>query len=539
MPVLNWRELQTVIEKSCSRLELGAPDSRWFVDRVVVPERARFPGGFVKGEWALRLTSRKQEKTLIISLRPRAPYFTLLDDKGPKAAPGSTQSPFGLAIAKHLKGARLLSVELPPRERAAILWFSVEGARATQRHGLALSLIPALPEALLVREDVSGAGRPAIERGQPGHRELVIIARSRTLRDPATQQTHWKIPDGAQAPAEPPLRDSLASYPEQVERALDLEAFEIRIRSAQREARDVLKQARDRARQSATSISEAEREPDWKRFGDLLKASLPHVPELVIDPPKPGRVPTGHRLLDDYESEEGTKLSVPCDPKLGPSAQVEKFYSMAKRKQRRREEAAGRLETAQEAEHRFQSTLTELDAALSAPPRSGSGLDWRRLESWEKQLGLGGPLPSTPHASVPKHASSKNRWLGKTFQSKDGFNIWVGRSRDENLELTFKHARGNDIWMHVRGRPGAHVVVPIPGGKSAPLETLLDAAVLTIYYSGGASWGKTEVDYTFKKYVKRIKDSTEASYTGNKTLIIEPDTTRLKRLLDEEKGELK
>ena len=531
MPVLNWRELQLVIEKSCSQLELGAPDSRWFVDRVVVPERARFPGGFVKGEWALRLTSRKLEKTLIISLRPRAPYFIILDDKGPKAAPGSTTSPFGLAIAKHLKGARLLSVELPPRERAAILWFSVEGARATQRHGLALSFIPALPEALLVREDVSGTNRPAIER------ELFIVARSRTLREPATQQTHWKIPDGAQAPAEPPIRDSLDTYPEQVERALDLEAYEIRIRSAQRQARDALKQARDRVRQSSTSILEADREPNWQRFGDLLKASLPDVPELVIDPVKPGRVPTGHRLLDDYESEDGTKLSVPCDPKLAPTAQVEKFYSMAKRKQRRREEAKGRLETAQEAEGRFHATLTDLDAALVKPPISGNGLDWRRLEGWEKLLGVPHFIGTSP--SAPKHAPSKNRWLGKTFHSKDGFSIWVGRSRDENLELTFKHARGNDIWMHVRGRPGAHVLVPIPGGKSAPLETLLDAAVLTIYYSGGANWGKTEVDYTFKKYVKRIKDSTEASYTGNKTLIIEPDATRLKRLLDGEKGELK
>jgi hypothetical protein len=31
--------------------------------------------------------------------------------------------------------------------------------------------------------------------------------------------------------------------------------------------------------------------------------------------------------------------------------------------------------------------------------------------------------------------------------------------------------------------------------------------------------------------VKRIKDSTEASYTHNKTLIVEPEQTRLKRLL--------
>ena len=85
--------------------------------------------------------------------------------------------------------------------------------------------------------------------------------------------------------------------------------------------------------------------------------------------------------------------------------------------------------------------------------------------------------------------------------------------------------------MHVRGRPGAHTVVPTVAGKSVPLETLLDAAVLTVFYSGGENWGKTEVDYTYKKFVKRIKDSTEASYTGNKTLMVEPQGERLQRLL--------
>jgi predicted ribosome quality control (RQC) complex YloA/Tae2 family protein len=74
-------------------------------------------------------------------------------------------------------------------------------------------------------------------------------------------------------------------------------------------------------------------------------------------------------------------------------------------------------------------------------------------------------------------------------------------------------------------------VIPVPTGKSVPLETLLDAAVLTVYFSGGEKWGKTEVDYTFKKYVKRIKDSSEASYTNNKTLLIKPDAERRKRLL--------
>ncbi|MGZ3689465.1 MAG: NFACT RNA binding domain-containing protein, partial [Bdellovibrionota bacterium] len=153
--------------------------------------------------------------------------------------------------------------------------------------------------------------------------------------------------------------------------------------------------------------------------------------------------------------------------------------------------------------------------------------DWESLERLERAA-----LPGAGAQSSGKEKEAKKgAWLGRTFSSKDGWPILVGRSKDENLELTFKHARGNDLWLHVRGRPGAHTVVPVPSGKSVPLETLLDAALLTLYYSGGESWGKTEVDYTFKKHVKRIKDSSEASYTHNKTLILEMDAKRMERLL--------
>ena len=510
MPVLNWRELAALVDQLKRDLDVtGAAPSRWFIERAVVPERPRFPGGFLKSEWCLRLSSRKEERVLIFSVRPRAPYILLKDEKSPRAAPGATQSTFGLALAKHLKGAKLQEIEVPPRERPGIFWFSADSAehgKDTRRLGLALTLIPALPEALLIRDT--------------GLDAFPILARSRTIREGAVP-TEWSKPDGSQAPAERPLReDVVGDFVRVVERALDSEALDLRLRAAQRSARDTIKQARDRLRQSETAILESQKEPDWRLYGDLLKARLSSPPELVVVPAtKPGQPPTGYRELPQFD-DALPPVRVPCDAKLSPSAQVEKFYSMAKRKQRRRDEANYRLETARAAESRFAQALAELERG---------DLDWKSLENRERQLGLSAPGIS---AEGPKHPPSKNRWLGKSFVSRDGFNIWVGRSRDENLELTFKHARGNDIWMHVRGRPGAHTLIPIPGGKSAPLETLLDAASLTIYYSGGEKWGKTEVDYTFKKYVKRIKDSTEASYTQNKTLIVEPDAVRLKRLLD-------
>jgi predicted ribosome quality control (RQC) complex YloA/Tae2 family protein len=300
-----------------------------------------------------------------------------------------------------------------------------------------------------------------------------------------------------------------------VDRDLEAEAFEVRLTAANQELKQRAKHARERARQSETAVEEALGEPDWSRYGELLKAALPTPPE-----PVPGKKKgTWVRRVTDFAT--GDELEIPADPKYGSSQQVERYFQQARRKTRRIEEAGHRLKT-------FQETLERATNLLAQSP---AALDWAGLETLEREAGIAraGEAPTEPRA---RHRQRQgHRWLGKVFQSKDGLAIWVGRSRDENLELTFKHARGNDLWMHVRGKPGAHVLIPLQPGKSPPLETLLDAAALVIHYSGGERWGKTEVDYTYKKHVKRIRDSTEVSYTHNKTLIVAPDSARLKRLL--------
>ena len=511
-PTLNWREIARLVEDLRPRI-LGQ-----FVDRIIVPERARFPSGYLKGEWAMRLHSREADGVLIFSIRARHPYITYSIGKGPKAATAGTRSPFDLAASKLLKGARLRSFEAVPRERSVIFGFEAEG----EKIGLVLTLIPALPEALLVK-----LGGPP---GQP----WPILARSRTLRE-ASAPTHYSPPDGSKSPSDLGVREELFQgkhgFLSQIESGLDREAFEVRLKSSQRELKDLIKHARDRARQLEVAQREAQAEPNWQRYGDLLKASLIDPPPIQKEKGPKGDLFT--RRLYDFEKEE--YFAVPCDPKLQASAQALKFYNMARRKGRRLYESELRGTT-------FRETAEKLEKLLAHPPElpsiltpSSTPIPWPELERFERAAGRPLQAPTPPSAGRSKGGGKRvGAWLGKSFTSKDGLTILVGRSRDENLELTFKHARGNDIWMHVRGKPGAHLVIPVNSGKSVPLETLLDAAQLTIHYSSNGKWGKTEVDYAFKKYVKRIKDSTEASYSNNKTLLIEPDAARLKRLLSQD-----
>lgn len=70
--------------------------------------------------------------------------------------------------------------------------------------------------------------------------------------------------------------------------------------------------------------------------------------------------------------------------------------------------------------------------------------------------------------------------------SAAGYTILVGRNRRENEQLTLQVARDGDVWMHVRGAPGAHVVLQMsqaPPGAEPTEECLALAANLASFYS--------------------------------------------------------
>ena len=500
IPVLNWKELEFLVSRIAPKIE-GS-----FVDRVVVPERKSFPQGYLKSEWAIRLTEKKGESFLLLSLKPRQCYFAWSSEKSPKASVSAPHSAFDLALSKHLKGIRIESLKTLPGDRVVILKFFPSAETPDLQLALILVMIPAVPEGFLVE-------MPTLEAGDPRCQGWKILARSKhsSPMEGEAKEAFFSPPERSPLPAKAleirkDLIHSDGAFLGTIETELEKLAFEARAQNAKKTLAAKLKTAQDRLGHAQKSYQDAIHEPDWQKYGDLLKGVLFE---------KSQQAPQKSRKVLDYET--GETLEIPCDPKLDLKGQLEKFYHQAKRKLRRQKEASERAETFSELK---KSLLTFLDHPPLFP-------DWKGVQAWEQAAGiLHGDVEITKRTSA-----HKTSWTGKTFISKDGLPIWVGKSREENLELTFKHARGNDLWLHVRGKPGAHAVIPLSSGKSAPLETLLDAAALVLQYSGGANWGVTEVDYTFRKHVKRIKNSKEVSYTHNKTLLVKPDTQRLQRLL--------
>ena len=114
----------------------------------------------------------------------------------------------------------------------------------------------------------------------------------------------------------------------------------------------------------------------------------------------------------------------------------------------------------------------------------------------------------------------------------DGWYILVGRDANENDELLRRHVRGSDMWFHTRDCPGGYVFVKYRAGKTIPLEIMLDAGNLAVYYSKARKNGKADLYYTQVKHLRRAKNGPKGLVlpTQEKNLNIILDQKRLNRL---------
>lgn len=84
----------------------------------------------------------------------------------------------------------------------------------------------------------------------------------------------------------------------------------------------------------------------------------------------------------------------------------------------------------------------------------------------------------------------------------DGFTVYVGKDSKSNDYLTFNIANDNDLWFHVKGVPGSHVVIKV--NDNLPDESIIkSAADLAKKNSKASKDEKVTVVYCKRKFVKK------------------------------------
>lgn len=98
--------------------------------------------------------------------------------------------------------------------------------------------------------------------------------------------------------------------------------------------------------------------------------------------------------------------------------------------------------------------------------------------------------------------SKKDKFPNVQKLDIDGFVVYVGKDAKSNDHLTFNVADKEDIWMHVKGVPGSHVVIRVR--ENLPTETTIRvAAQLAKKNSKASKDDKATIVYCQKRFVKK------------------------------------
>ena len=446
----------------------------------------------------------KRKCIVEIDARPLVAHLALLD----RMPPAPPQLPaFGAYLRAHLSRARFESASIRGNDRQLALCFEAKDGRFI----LLLSLFGRRSNLYLLDADerLVLALRPLSEtRGE--------LAPGAAYVDPSgdaprTGKDRFETASGLA------LLEEIGAHYEAV---IDAEAAGSDRRRLMAALKKERKSAARRVERIDAELEEAEEANTLQRNGELLKANLT-------------RIVPGEARLTALDFETGEPVEIPLDPKLSARDNLEATFKRYQKLLRRLTKAGGQIDAARE-------TLRALEE-LEGEVREAETLDEilardfvRRLMARQTRqpssvsgdaIAQKPPLPAI-YRKMPRKLHPRR------YRSQDGLEIWVGRSDEGNDFLTTRFARAKDLFFHLDGAPGSHVILRTEGRDDPPSESVLDACELAVHYSKQKNAGHADVHVVPIKNVKKPKGAKRGLVyvSGGKSIHLRREAARLERL---------
>ena len=213
----------------------------------------------------------------------------------------------------------------------------------------------------------------------------------------------------------------------------------------------------------------------------------------------------GHGLPAGTREFEHEGRRIELDPRRSVVENAQRYFKQAK----------DRRTAARETPRRIRRTELELGFLRQAADdlaRADSPGVWQALEV---DAGRGGvrEIEVTGDRTAPAAAG----WTLGSCQ------VRAGRTAAENHRLTFHESAPDDLWLHARGVPGAHVLLRCPAGE-APDAVIAQAASIAAHLSAARDDATVEVDVTQRRRVRPIRGAGpgQVTYRGERTLRVTP-----------------
>lgn len=126
-----------------------------------------------------------------------------------------------------------------------------------------------------------------------------------------------------------------------------------------------------------------------------------------------------------------------------------------------------------------------------------------------------------------KPAPSKTSQPGKplSLRSPSGMTILIGRNARQNEEVTFDLSHPRDLWLHVRGVPGSHVIIR-SSGAAVDETTLQLAAQMAAYHSKLRGEKLAEVIVCERRFVQHAPGGRTGQVTIRNERVISASATQ-------------
>lgn len=320
---------------------------------------------------------------------------------------------------------------------------------------------------------------------------------------------------------------------------------ETRLRARKSNLEKVLGTAIDRVVRKLSiheeTIAQSQDYARYKVYGDLLNSQIYALPEYGKEA----------RLVNYYE-EAMPEIVIPLDESKNVSQNAQRYFLRYKKGKAAYENAL----SLKEGDLLELAYLRQVQVMLTqAEDEDAVEEIWLELaqEGYLKERGKKEPAPkvSAPPSAFlggkpaskktlrERAAKAKGKQKGKVssgaptpaeskpmcFTSPDGYRILVGRNNRQNDRLTLRDSHSEDLWFHIHGAPGAHVVLCTQEKQGVWSNQAIEmAASLAAWYSDQRNNSKADVDYTKIKYIKKIPGAHPGmvTYTNYKTITVVP-----------------
>lgn len=255
-----------------------------------------------------------------------------------------------------------------------------------------------------------------------------------------------------------------------------------------------LKRAKNKLQKQKEEMLESANRETYKVYADLISSNIHKISKGLKE----------IKLENFYDNMND--ISVPLDQKLSAVQNAQKYYKRYQKMKQREIVLEKQIENTED-------EINYLELVSDAIDRTD---DVKNLDEIYFEL--------IKNNYIKKDKKIKNKPKKIAIHSvdyDDTSKVYYGKNNLQNEYITFKVADKNDVWMHVKGFPGSHVVIKSDGYPSD--ELLVFAAKIAAKNSKAKDSNKVDVDFTTRKNVKKHPSGKTGlvNYVNFKTITVD------------------